>query len=61
MHTTAKVAGASYALPSKVTELQDSRLWIQEEILRLYVPMTHPIGMDVRQGPKQLIHVELHR
>lgn len=45
--------------PSKVAQLQYTSLRVKEEVLRLDVSMTHPIRMDVRQGTKQLVHVEL--
>ena len=47
-------------LPSKVTELQDARLRIKEEVLGLDVSMTHSIGVDVRQRSEQLVHIELY-
>lgn len=47
--------------PSKVTQLQDSGLGVKKEVLGLYISMTHPVGMDIGQGAKQLVHVELFR
>ena len=49
------------SLPSKVAELEDAGFWVEQEVLRLDVPMTHPICMDVGQRAKQLVHVQLHR
>lgn len=46
--------------PAKVTKLEDSRLWVEQQILGLNVPMADPERMDVSQAPEQLVHVQLH-
>lgn len=60
MHTLLYKPSHYYPSPAKVTQLQDPGLWVEEEVLWLDVAMTHPISMDVGQGPKQLVHVELY-
>lgn len=47
--------------PAKVAEFQNSRLWIQQQILGLDVPMADPKWVDIGQTPEQLVHVQLRR
>lgn len=44
---------------AKVTELQHSRLRIEQKILRLDITMANAQRVDVGQTSEQLIHVEL--
>lgn len=46
-------------LPAKVAEFEDACLGVEEEVLRLDVSVTHTVGVDVGQRPKQLVHVHL--
>ena len=36
-------------LPAKVAEFQDASLRVEKEVLRFDIPVTYPIGVDVRQ------------
>lgn len=47
--------------PAEVAEFQNGRLWIQQQILGLDVPMADPERVDVGQTPEQLVHVQLGR
>jgi len=42
---------------TKITKLQDTTGWVQQQILRLDIPVTNTLGMDVREGSEQLIDV----
>ena len=46
-------------VPAKVAEFEHPRLWIEQEVLRLDVSVTHTIRMNVGQGAEQLVHVQL--
>jgi len=46
---------------AEVTELQHSRLRIEQKVLRLDITMANAQRVDVGQTSKQLIHVELRR
>lgn len=45
--------------PAEVTELEHGRLWVQQQVLGLDVPMADAKRVDVRQAPEQLVHVQL--
>lgn len=45
--------------PAKVTEFQDGRLRVHQEVLGLDVSVTHTLGMDISQTAEQLVHVHL--
>lgn len=45
--------------PAKVTEFEDGRLWVHQEVLRLDISVTHTLGMDISQTAEQLVHVHL--
>lgn len=47
--------------PAKVTELENSRLWIQQQILGFDVPMADTKRVNVGQAPEELVHIQLHR
>lgn len=47
--------------PAEVTQLEDSGVWVDEQVLRLDVSVTHTLGMDVSQTAEQLVHVDLRR
>ena len=51
----------SCSLPAKVTQLEDGSFWVDEQVLRLDVSVTHALGMDISQTAKQLVHVHLRR
>ena len=40
---------ADVTLPAKVAEFQDASLRVEKEVLRFDIPVTYPIGVDVRQ------------
>lgn len=46
-------------LPPEITQLEDSRLRVHQQVLGLDVSVTHALGMDVRQTAEQLIHIHL--
>ena len=46
-------------LPAKVAKFEHSSLWVEQEVLRLDVSVTHTIRMDIGQGAEQLVHVQL--
>jgi len=45
---------------SKVAQLQDARVGVEEEVLGLDITMADALRVDVRQGPEELVNVELH-
>lgn len=45
---------------AKVAQLQDARAGVEEEVLRLDVAVADALRVDVRQGPEELVDVELH-
>ena len=47
------------SLPAKVAEFEDAGLRVEKKVLRLYVSVAHSVGMDIGQGPEQLVHVHL--
>ena len=51
--------GHKHLSATKVAELHDVAVWIQEQVLRLNVPVTHTPFVDVGQRSRYLIHVEL--
>lgn len=51
----------AFVSPAKVTELEHSSLWIEQQILGFDVPMADPKWVDVGQAPEQLVHVQLHK
>ena len=40
---------ADRTLPVKIAEFQDASLRVEKEDLRVDIPVTHPISVDVRQ------------
>jgi hypothetical protein len=53
-HTRHKHLGAA-----EVAEFHDVAVWIQQQVLRLDVPVTHTSLVDVGQRSRYLVHVEL--
>lgn len=51
--------GHKHLSATKVAELHDVAVWIQEQVLRLNVPVTHTSFVDVGQRSRYLIHIEL--
>ena len=51
--------GVACYRPAKVTEFEDGRLRVHEEVLGLDVSVTHTLGMDISQTAEQLVHVYL--
>lgn len=45
--------------PAEVTEFENGRLWVHQEVLRLNVSVTNTLGMDISKTAKQLVHVHL--
>lgn len=43
---------------AKVAQLQNATVGIKEKILRLDVPVTNALGVNVRQGSKKLVGIE---
>lgn len=41
----------------EVAQLQNARLRIEQQVLRLDVPVAYTQRMDVREAPEQLVHV----
>lgn len=48
-------------LPAEVTEFENGRLWVHQEVLRLNVSVTNTLGMDISKTAEQLVHVHLGR
>ena len=46
--------------PAKVAQLEHAGLWVEQQVLRLDVSVADPVGVDVGQRAKQLVHVQLH-
>lgn len=44
---------------TKITQLQDTRAGVQQQILWLDIAMADPLGVDVGQGAEKLINVQL--
>jgi hypothetical protein len=54
MLSTARIA------PPKITKFEDVLLRINEQVLRLDIPVANSFCMYIRKRPQQLIGVQLH-
>ena len=47
-----------YSIPSKVNELENATIRVDQKILWFYVSVTNAQRMDVSQRSEQLVHIE---
>lgn len=43
---------------TKVAELEDAGIWIEQKVLRLDITMTDTLGVDVRKRAEKLVDVD---
>ncbi len=44
---------------TKITQLQNTSIWVKQEVLRLYISMADSLRVNVRERAEQLVDVNL--